>query len=233
MFVHELRRYLMSPRVSTSLCRIIFDSPKANGALLFMTILSTDPKVLKQWGYDSACPTAFYLPQMADLYVIPHKLIGFFRNRRPSAKRLRRLSTKRLRRLSAKKLRRWEWDKCFIHLLPEMTMHDTQTKFLITQTNVPLPSASTVIAVPGASKRLRLTSAIHELGRHLQRDRSGATSAQLTSAPPDGTFMLTQPSSSKETAQSPQKDPTITSLSNIGTSLATDISRFHLMFHCV
>lgn len=46
-------------RTSTSLCRIIFDSPKANGALLFMTILSTDLKVLKQWGYDGASTTFF------------------------------------------------------------------------------------------------------------------------------------------------------------------------------
>lgn len=52
MFVNELRRCLMSPRVSTSLCRIILQSPKGNDSLLFMTILSTDLKGLGQWGYD-------------------------------------------------------------------------------------------------------------------------------------------------------------------------------------
>lgn len=38
--------------VSTSLCRFIFESPKVNDALLFMTILSTDIKALKRRGYN-------------------------------------------------------------------------------------------------------------------------------------------------------------------------------------
>ncbi|KAH9039973.1 hypothetical protein EDB84DRAFT_1476646 [Lactarius hengduanensis] len=38
--------------VSTSLCRLIFESPKVNDALLFMTILSTDIKALKRRGYN-------------------------------------------------------------------------------------------------------------------------------------------------------------------------------------
>ncbi|KAN0125288.1 Protein of unknown function (DUF3684) domain containing protein [Lactarius tabidus] len=38
--------------VSTSLCRFIFESPKVNDALLFMTILSTDLKALKRRGYN-------------------------------------------------------------------------------------------------------------------------------------------------------------------------------------
>jgi hypothetical protein len=41
-------------RVSTSLCRFIFESPKVNDALLFMTILSTDLKSLKRRGYNGA-----------------------------------------------------------------------------------------------------------------------------------------------------------------------------------
>ena len=40
-------------RVSTSLCRFIFESPKVNDALLFMTILSTDLKALRRRGYNS------------------------------------------------------------------------------------------------------------------------------------------------------------------------------------
>ncbi|GLB37239.1 putative protein of unknown function (DUF3684) [Lyophyllum shimeji] len=38
--------------VATSLNRLLFDSPKANDALLFMTILSTDLKALKRRGYN-------------------------------------------------------------------------------------------------------------------------------------------------------------------------------------
>ncbi|KZT11459.1 uncharacterized protein LAESUDRAFT_720694 [Laetiporus sulphureus 93-53] len=38
--------------VATSMCRFIFDSPKPNDALLFMTILSTDLKALKRRGYN-------------------------------------------------------------------------------------------------------------------------------------------------------------------------------------
>lgn len=39
-------------RVAISLCRVIFDVPKANDALLFMTILSTDLRALKRRGYN-------------------------------------------------------------------------------------------------------------------------------------------------------------------------------------
>jgi hypothetical protein len=74
IFVHELRRYLMTSRISISLCRIIFELPKVHDALLFMTILSTDLKVLKQRGYNGASPTTFYRPHMADLFVI-HQLV--------------------------------------------------------------------------------------------------------------------------------------------------------------
>lgn len=38
--------------MATSLNRLLFDSPKTNDALLFMTILSTDLKALKRRGYN-------------------------------------------------------------------------------------------------------------------------------------------------------------------------------------
>lgn len=38
--------------MAISLNRILFDSPKANDALLFMTILSTDLRALKRRGYN-------------------------------------------------------------------------------------------------------------------------------------------------------------------------------------
>lgn len=41
-------------RVAISLNRLLFDSPKANDALLFMTILSTDLRALKRRGYNGA-----------------------------------------------------------------------------------------------------------------------------------------------------------------------------------
>ncbi|CCM02906.1 uncharacterized protein FIBRA_05020 [Fibroporia radiculosa] len=38
--------------VSTSMCRLLFESPKINDSLLFMTILSTDLRALKRRGYN-------------------------------------------------------------------------------------------------------------------------------------------------------------------------------------
>lgn len=38
--------------VSTSLCRFLFEAPKINDALLFMTILSTDLRALRRRGYN-------------------------------------------------------------------------------------------------------------------------------------------------------------------------------------
>ena len=34
------------------MCRLLFDSPKVNDALLFMTILSTDLRALRRRGYN-------------------------------------------------------------------------------------------------------------------------------------------------------------------------------------
>ncbi|KAF8497439.1 hypothetical protein F5888DRAFT_1634399 [Russula emetica] len=95
-----------------------------------------------------------------------------------------------------------------------------KTKILTIQTNVPLPSASTVIAVPETSKPFRQTSANHKLGHHLQRNRSDAASSQLTSSPPDpdGASMLAIPASLRESVQS-RTFPTVTSLSNIADNI--------------
>ena len=45
-------------RVSTSLCRLLFEHPRASDALLFMTILSTDLSALRRRGYNGTlvCP---------------------------------------------------------------------------------------------------------------------------------------------------------------------------------
>lgn len=39
------------------MCRLLFDSPKVNDALLFMTILSTDLRALRRRGYNGRCST--------------------------------------------------------------------------------------------------------------------------------------------------------------------------------
>jgi hypothetical protein len=57
--VTEHHHCLMFFRVSTSLCRYIFEAPKVNDSLLFMTILSTDLKALKRRGYNGASVTIF------------------------------------------------------------------------------------------------------------------------------------------------------------------------------
>jgi hypothetical protein len=65
--------WLTSCRVSTSLCRHIFELHKANDALLFMTILSTDLKALKRRGYNGASLLLVWiLFPVADSLVIPH-----------------------------------------------------------------------------------------------------------------------------------------------------------------
>jgi hypothetical protein len=170
-------------------------------------------------------------------FVVLHQLVdGILRQQKAG-----RQVTEKAEREEAEKAKREEvtvakvgaeTSASYISELLEMTLHDSQTKILTTQTNVPLPSASIVIAVPETSKPFRQTSANHELGHHLQRNRSDAASSQLTSSPldPDGIFMLAKPASSGETVQS-QPDPTITSLSNISTSSETDKSGFHLMFN--
>lgn len=43
---------LIRCRVSTSICKLLFDSPKTSDALLFMTILSTDLRSLRRRGYN-------------------------------------------------------------------------------------------------------------------------------------------------------------------------------------
>jgi hypothetical protein len=52
--IHLQLSWLMICRVAISLNRLLFDAPKANDALLFMTILSTDLRALKRRGYNGA-----------------------------------------------------------------------------------------------------------------------------------------------------------------------------------
>ena len=100
--------------------------------------------------------------------------------------------------------------------LPEMTLRDTKTKILITQTNIPLPAASTVIAASGKTglqrtlRHSRATSGISEipeLGRPLHQNHSEATLSQ------------------------PVSPPIVTSLGDVGTSLRPDM-QYWLFMSC-
>ena len=198
-----------------------------------MTILSTDLKVLTQRGYNGASATTFYRPYLADLFVI-HQLVERIlpqqKAERQAAEKAEREKAEKAKREEAEKVR--AETSAFFQLEP--TRNDvtcTQTKIPITQTNTLLPSASTVIATPGSTGRERTstdspqTSAIPELGPLLHQNRSDAALYHLVSP--------SAAQSSGEIVDSPQLDPTITSLSNIGTPLETDISGFHPMFHFI
>ena len=65
----------MTSRISTSLCRVIFESPEVHDAASLITVLQADLTVLKELGFPGASATIFYLPRMAHLFVI-HRPVG-------------------------------------------------------------------------------------------------------------------------------------------------------------
>jgi hypothetical protein len=180
-------------RVSTSLCRFIFEAPKVNDALLFMTILSTDLKALKRRGYNGAPATTFYLRQVADLFAI-YQLVD------------RILRQQKAEREAAEKARA-ETRASLISNPPKITVQDTPAKTPTKQTTILPPPAGTVTTAPPStplppppptpgstgleqtSKPSRPRSTIHELGRLLRPNRSEASSSRPTS-PPKGEDVL-------------------------------------------
>jgi hypothetical protein len=162
-------------------------------------------------------------------FVVLHRLVDMIlqqqKARHQATEKAKLLETEKAEREEAERVRP-EVSALFILNLPKMTLHDTQAKIPVTQTNTQLPPADTVIA----AKRSRLKSAIHELGFLLPQDLSNAVSSRPTSPPLEGAVMLAQPEPSSELVRSPQPDPTVTSLSTIGMSLETDKSGFHLVF---
>ncbi len=237
-------------RVSTSLCRFIFESPKANDSLLFMTILSTDLKALKRRGYNGAPATIFCHLQVANLLVI-HRLVN------------RILRQQKAEREAAEKARA-EARASLISNSSEITIQDTPAKIPTTQTKIPPPPTGTTTTAPlpstptpppttsggtgleQTSKRSRPTSAIHELGRLLRPNRSEVSSSRPTSPPKvedvsppsnpvppkrdvsnvlEGASLPVNPGSSRAIIRS-QPGPTITPLSKIGMSLESNLSRF-------
>ena len=249
--MNEHRRCLISSRVSTSLCRYIFESPKVNDSLLFMTILSTDLKALKRRGYNGASATAFYLPQVSDLFVI-HQLVDRI---------LRQQKAEREAAEKAAEKARAEARASLISNSSEKTLQDTQTKIPTTQTKNPPPPTGTAVAPqppsanPGstgpeqAAKRSGPTAAIQELGRLLRPNRSDTAASRPTSPPkgedalppsnpvpsrrdasplpntnvPEGGSLSARPGSSRAIVRSSHQNPTITPLSNIGMLLESNI----------
>ena len=143
--------------------------------------------------------------------------------------------------------------------VPEMTVQDTQTTIPTRQPMIPpSPTGPTTPAArqpmtprstarKQTSKRSRLSSAIHRLGRLLGRKRSGASSQETfppesedelspsnpvpprRGGPPGGAPWLSKPGLSRTFRQARPSGPTTASQSNLGTSLENDISSFHLI----
>ena len=226
---------MMTSRISTSLCRIIFQSPKTNDSLLFMTILSTDLKALRQWGYDSTSSATIIFLRRLILPQLVDRILERQKARRQATEKAKLEETEEAEHEETEEAEheeaevRSETSVLLISNLPEMTLYDTQAKISITRTNIPLPPAGTVIA----AQRPRLTSAIHELGHLLYQNLSNAVSSLPTSPSLEGASMVAQPGPSSELVWSSQPDLTVTSLSTVGMSLETDKSGFHLVFHCI
>jgi hypothetical protein len=176
-------------------------------------------------------------------FVVFHQLVDSIlqqKARHQAAEKAKLDETEKTEREEAEKVRS-ETSALFISNLPEVTLHYAKTKIPITQTNIPLPSADTVIASLSppethgttgdeqTSKRSRLTSAIHELANFPYQNLSDAVLSRPTSPSLEGA----QPGPSSELVRPPQPDLTVTSLSNIGMSLETEKSGFHLVFHCI
>jgi hypothetical protein len=76
---------LMTSRISTSLCRVIFESPEVHDAALLMTVLQADLTVLEDLGYPSASlPPLVFLKWLTCL-LFTNQSTGFY-DRRQSAK---------------------------------------------------------------------------------------------------------------------------------------------------
>jgi hypothetical protein len=141
---------------------------------------------------------------------------------------------------------------------PEMTGQDTQTPIPPTrQPMIPPPPTGPTTAAPRppatprstgrkrTSKRSRLSSVIHKLGRLLGRNRTDTSSRQasppesedeLSPSPPppnanlpEGAPWLSKPGLSRTSRRAPPSGPTIASQGNLGTSLENDILGIYLI----
>jgi hypothetical protein len=165
---------------------------------------------------------------VADFVVLHQLADGILQQqkaRRQATEKAKLDETEKAEREEAEKVRS-ETSALFVSNLPEMTLHYTQTKIPITQTNIPLPPADAVIASLSPPAIYGTTSV------EQTPNRSRPTSPSL-----EGAVMLGQPWPSSGLVRSPQPDLTVTSLSSIGMSLETNISGkisgCHLMLHCI
>ena len=213
-FVHE-RASLLSDRprtsrLSTSLCRVIFKSPEVNDATLFVGILQTDLMVLKALGHPGDSATTSRLLQVANLIVIHQPVDRILRQKKErEAAEAEVLSTS-----SA----------------PETTAQETQTEIptmqpkipsLVTEATAPseLPAPSCQ-GTPGNTGPGQTSKRPYGPVHHQHPNRPDSPSSQPT------------PSLKSEDIPGLPRDST-TPLSNIGTSLSTDLSGFHLILHFI
>jgi hypothetical protein len=228
-FVHErtspLIDGLMTSRISTSLCRVIFKSHEVHDAVSLMTFLQADLTVLKELGFHGASATTFCFPQVADLFVI-HQPVD-------------KIPRQKAEREAA------ETEGLLISSAPEMTVQETQTEIPITQPKIPSPD--TAIPTPSPQATPGNTDPEQTLKgpeRHRPPNHPDAPSPQPT--PPLKNEDIQPPSKSvppppspnipERECSSPKPGPprdSITPLSNIGTSYSADLSGFHLILHCI
>lgn len=72
---------LMTSRISTSFCRVIFESPNANDAASFMTVLQADLTDLEILGYPGAPSASFYLFGWLTCLLFTNQSTGFYDRR--------------------------------------------------------------------------------------------------------------------------------------------------------
>jgi hypothetical protein len=185
----------MTFRLSTSFCRLIFETPEVNDATLFMSILQTDLTVLKELGHPGNSATTSCLPQVADLFVI-HQPVD------------RILRQKAEREAVEKAIA--EAEALLISSAPEMTVQETQTEIPTTQPKI--PSLDTAIpapshrATPGNIGPEQTSKPSYGPGHHRPPNRPDSPSSRPTPPP-----------KSEDIPGLPRDS--ITPLSNIGTSL--------------
>lgn len=89
---------LMTSRISTSLCRVIFESPDVHDASSLMTVLKEDLTILEELGYPGALLPAFVSLRRLTCLLFANQSTGF------SKKRLRKGYRHLLRRFYHKQL---------------------------------------------------------------------------------------------------------------------------------
>ncbi|KAI0299353.1 hypothetical protein B0F90DRAFT_1810632 [Multifurca ochricompacta] len=179
--------------VSTSLCRFIFESPKLNDALLFMTILSTDLKALKRRGYNV------------------DRILRQQKAEREAVEKLLRAET-RATLVSSPAMTAQEI---------QTKTPTTQPKIPSTPIG-PTIAAPAPRTGPSPEQVLkRPTSAINNLGRFLRPNRSDTSSPQSTSPPPRESVLQPSPGPgpSRALVRSPQPGPNVTPLANIANNI--------------